>query len=162
MSLLRICWNAPTLAKIEFGCFGVNGKIDRHLKFYAQSTTMCDITTRQNVLRPRVKFGFTAYDTFHCLWSWGTINSSQSGRQVEVLAADAAYEAVFCGDGVAQLVERLPQDPMDSMTGSSKPVRSAIQTMWFCFRVKNVALTRCRCAQPPCVYTRIKMITYTR
>ena len=30
------------------------------------------------------------------------------------------------------------------------------------FRVKNVVLTRCRRAQPPCVYARIKMITHAR
>ena len=30
----------------------------------------------------------------------------------------------MCGDGVAQLVERRPQDPMDSITRGSNPVRS--------------------------------------
>ena len=47
------------------------------------------------------------------------------------------------GDGVAQLVERLTQDPK---ARGSNPARGT--------RVKNVVLTRCQCAQPPpCVYT---------
>ena len=33
--------------------------------------------------------------------------------------------------------------------------------LWEFFRVKNVVLTHCQCSQPPCVYTRIRMITYT-
>ena len=61
-------------------------------------------------------------------------------------------------DGVAQLVERRTRDPM---TGGSNPacVRS---TTKICesFSESNVVLTRCRCAQPPCVHARKRMITY--
>ena len=34
--------------------------------------------------------------------------------------------------------------------------------LWEFFRVKYFVLTRCRCVQPPCVYARIRMITYAR
>ena len=61
-------------------------------------------------------------------------------------------------DGVAQLVERRTQDPKDR---GSNHVRSTHKIVSF-FRVKNVVLARCRCAQPPCVHARIRMITYAR
>ena len=58
------------------------------------------------------------------------------------------------GDRVAHLVERQNKHPM---TRGSIPVKST--TCEF-FRVKNVVMTRCRCAQPPCICARIRMITY--
>ena len=45
---------------------------------------------------------------------------------------------------------------------SSNPVRSTRKKLWEFFRVTDVVLTPCRCAQPLCVYARIKMITYAR
>ena len=59
---------------------------------------------------------------------------------------------VIRGDGVAQLVERRTQDPKDR---GSNPVRSTRVVCEF-FRVKNVVLTRYRCAQPPYVYIRTR------
>ena len=61
-------------------------------------------------------------------------------------------------DGVAQLVEDQIRDPK---TGGSNPacVRSTRKLCENFFQVKNV-LTRCRCTQPPCVYARVRMITY--
>ena len=53
------------------------------------------------------------------------------------------------GDVVAQLVERRPRDPMDSMTRGSNPVRSTKFVR--VFPSENVVLTRCRCAPTPCV-----------
>ena len=55
-------------------------------------------------------------------------------------------------DMVAQLVECRTQDPKEE---GSNPVRSTRKICEF-FRVKNV-LTRCQCAQPPCVYARTRM-----
>ena len=63
------------------------------------------------------------------------------------------------GDVVAQLVERRPRDPMDSMTRGSNPVRGTI-TICKRFPSQNVVLTRCRCAPPPCVNARLR--TYSR
>ena len=62
------------------------------------------------------------------------------------------------GDGVAQWLERRTQDPK---ARGSNPVRSTRNICKF-FRVKNVVLPRCRCAEPPCVYARTIMITYAR
>ena len=57
------------------------------------------------------------------------------------------------GDGVSQWVERRPQDPMDSMTRGSNPVRNTRKMCEF-FGVKHVVLTRCRCSPIPlCIYT---------
>ena len=42
---------------------------------------------------------------------------------------------MFTGDVVAQLVERQPQDPMDSLTRGSNPVQSTRQICEF-FQVK--------------------------
>ena len=58
------------------------------------------------------------------------------------------------GDVVAQLVERLPGDPMDSMTRRLNHVRSTGK-IWV-LPSQNVVLTRW-CAQPPCVYACIRM-----
>ena len=49
-------------------------------------------------------------------------------------------------------------DPKDE---GLNPVRSTKQICEF-FRVKNVVLTRCRCAHPSCVHARTIMITYRR
>ena len=62
------------------------------------------------------------------------------------------------GDGVSQLVERRTQDPKEE---GSIPVRSIRKTCEF-FGVKNVVLTHCRWAQPPCVYTSTRMIMHAR
>ena len=61
--------------------------------------------------------------------------------------------------GDARLIERRTQD---SMTWGSNPIRRTRKTCQF-FRVKNVVLTCCRCAQPRCAYIImcIGMITYT-
>ena len=49
---------------------------------------------------------------------------------------------------MAQLVERWTQDPK---TGGSDPsLARSIRKICEFFRVKNVVMTRCRCAQPPC------------
>ena len=50
--------------------------------------------------------------------------------------------------GVAQWLERRAQGPKDR---GSNPGRSTRQICEL-FRVRNVVLTRCRCAQPPRVY----------
>ena len=64
------------------------------------------------------------------------------------------------GKAKAQLVERRTRDP--KIRGSN-PVRSSLQDIFMSFsESKNIVLTRCRCAQPPCVYARIRMITYAR
>ena len=56
------------------------------------------------------------------------------------------------GVGVAQLVERRAQDSMTSVTRVRTP--SGAQEKCEFFRVKNVGLTRYRCAQPPsCIRT---------
>ena len=63
--------------------------------------------------------------------------------------------------GVNQLVERRPQDRMDSMTRGSNPILSTRKSCEF-FRVEDVVPSHCKCVQPPCVYARIRMITYAR
>ena len=65
------------------------------------------------------------------------------------------------GDVVAQLVERRPQDPMDSMTRGSNPIRTQEKHLRV-FTSQNVVLTGCRCAPPPWVHAHIRMITYAR
>ena len=52
----------------------------------------------------------------------------------------------------------LDSDPKDE---GSNPVRSTRNMCEFS-RVKNVVQTRFRCAQPPCVHARTRMITYAR
>ena len=64
------------------------------------------------------------------------------------------------GDVVAQLVERWPQDPMDSMTKVRIPSGAQEKFVRGFFSSENVVLTRCRCAPHPCVYARIR--TYAR
>ena len=56
------------------------------------------------------------------------------------------------GDGLAQWLERWTGDPK---VEGSNPVRSTTKNkfLW----VNKVVLTRCRCAQPPCVYCYIIM-----
>ena len=64
--------------------------------------------------------------------------------------------------GVAQLIERQPQDQMDSMTQGSNLVSTRTNCDFF-FRVKNVVLTRRRCAQPPvCIYTCTRSHTHVK
>ena len=58
---------------------------------------------------------------------------------------------LFWGGGVVQFSERRTRDPK---TRGSNPVRSTRKKKWEFVRVKNVVLTRCRCAQPPCVCIR--------
>ena len=41
-----------------------------------------------------------------------------------------------------------------------EPCQKHKKICWEFLQVKNVVLNRCRCAQPLCVYTRIRMITY--
>ena len=57
------------------------------------------------------------------------------------------------GGGLVHLVEGRTRDPK---TGGSNPacVMSTRKISESFFRVKNVVLTRCRCAPPPRVYTR--------
>ena len=62
------------------------------------------------------------------------------------------------GDGVAQVVERWTRDPK---TLGSNPVMIT-RKMYEGFSESKIVLTLCRCAQPPCVYSRIRMITYAR
>ena len=50
---------------------------------------------------------------------------------------------------------------MDSMTRVRTP-SGAHEKLVSCFRVKTVVLTRCRCAQLPCVHARIQMIMIVR
>ena len=71
------------------------------------------------------------------------------------------YYYYYCcrGDGLAWWLERWTRDPKDQ---GSNPVRSPRFFGEF-FQVKNVVLTRCRCAlQPLCVYAHTRMITYAR
>ena len=70
-------------------------------------------------------------------------------------AAQTCIKLKLLGEGVAQLVERWTRDPK---TRGSNAVRSTRKNCEF-FWVKNVVLTHCRCAQLPCVYTRLRMIT---
>ena len=69
---------------------------------------------------------------------------------------DVQHKATFItvyihdwGGGLAQWLERWTGD---LKVEGSNPVRSTRKTEFF--RVKNVVLTRCRCAQPPCVCIR--------
>ena len=60
---------------------------------------------------------------------------------------------------MAQLIKHRTRDPK---TRGSNPARSTRKKMSEFFRVKRAVLTpRCRCAQPPCVYARIRL-TRTR
>ena len=61
---------------------------------------------------------------------------------------------------MAQLVERWTRDPKNG--GSNTVCIRGTRKICEFFQAKNVVLTRCRCAQPLCVYARIRMITYTR
>ena len=70
----------------------------------------------------------------------------------------ASVARIARGDEVAQWVERRTRDPKDQ---GSNPVGSTRKNCEF-FRVKNVVLTGCRCALPPCVYARTRMTTYAR
>ena len=68
---------------------------------------------------------------------------------------------------VAQLVEHVPRDLMDSMTRGSNPVRSTRKFVRI-FPSQNVVLTRCHsvsvnchCAPPPCEFiirTRLELV----
>ena len=85
--------------------------------------------------------------TFHCTHTWG--NRGGSSWLIDGLI-----------DGFkSKLVERRTQDSITSVTPRSNPVKSAGKICEF-FGVKNVVLTRCRRAQPPCVFARIRMTTY--
>ena len=55
---------------------------------------------------------------------------------------------IIMGDVVAQLVERRPRDPMDSMTRPMHKRHYFVRV----FPSQNAVLTQCRCASPPCVY----------
>ena len=62
------------------------------------------------------------------------------------------------GDGVAQLVEhRLAIQRPEVRTPSG-----AQETIVRVFPSQNVVLTRCRCAQPLCVYARTRMMNHVR
>ena len=56
---------------------------------------------------------------------------------------------LMSGDGLAQWLELWTGDPK---VEGLNPVRSTRKTVFFL--VKNIVLTRCWCAQPPCVYAR--------
>ena len=64
------------------------------------------------------------------------------------------------GEGVAQLVERRPRDPIDSLTRDSNPVRSTRIKLWEFFRVKML----CWLVGVPhtCVYTNAKERTHIK
>ena len=57
------------------------------------------------------------------------------------------------GDVVAQLVERLPRDPMDSMTRGSNPVRSIRNICESCSESKCCADSLSVCYTPVCIRT---------
>ena len=59
------------------------------------------------------------------------------------------------GDRVAQWVQH---GTRHSMTQVQTPLGAQEKIKYF-FQVKNVVLTHSQCAQPPCVYARIRMIT---
>ena len=71
--------------------------------------------------------------------------------------------AYVWGDGVAQLVEHrtLIQRTKVRIPSGSNQVRSTRNICEF-FRVKNVVLTRFRCAQPLCVHAHTRIITCAR
>ena len=61
----------------------------------------------------------------------------ESGDDVETQCKAVTIHSEKKGDVVAQLVERRPPDPVDSMTRGSNPVRSTRQIYKrFFFRVK--------------------------
>ena len=70
----------------------------------------------------------------------------------------------YIRDGVAQLVEL--SDSRSKYTKDRRfesRLRQEQKTnLWEFFRVKIVKLTHSRCAQPPCVHARIRIITYAR
>ena len=57
------------------------------------------------------------------------------------------------GDGVAQLVERQPQDPMDSMIRGTNPVRSTRKICESFSELKCCAYLLLVCPTPVCIRT---------
>ena len=110
------------------------------------------------------KFCFTQMTVYYTI-HWGEMKSNEWGKQTPQTPkpykkhnTHTPKTITIWDDGVAQLVERRTQDLKDR---GSNPIRSTITICEF-FSDKNVVLTRCRCAQPPCVYSRTRMITYAR
>ena len=66
------------------------------------------------------------------------------------------FMIIFWGDGVAQLVEHRLEIPKPEVRTPSGEHEKFVSV----FLSQNVVLTHCRCAQPLCVYSRIRMITY--
>ena len=64
------------------------------------------------------------------------------------------------GDGVVQFVKRRTQDPTPEVR--TRSASGAQETCVILFPSQNVVLTRCQCAQPPCVHAGIRMITHAR
>ena len=62
------------------------------------------------------------------------------------------------GDGLAQWLERWTGDPK---VEGSNPVSSTRTLVGFS-ESKKVVLTRCRCAQTPCAYARVRKTMYAR
>ena len=92
------------------------------------------------------------------LWAYGTWTHSML-KYVQPFAYNSGY--VFGGsrgDGVAQLVERQTPHFIIWVHIPSGAQEKLNEFFW----VKHVVLTRCLCAQPLCVHTRIRMITYVR
>ena len=82
--------------------------------------------------------------------------------QLHVLLVVLLGRLEYWGDGVAQLVERRTRGSMTSVTPVRTPLGAPETFVKKKIQVKNVVLTRCRCAHPPCVDARIRMITYAR
>ena len=107
----------------------------------------------QHLVKQRVEFPSNCLNQF--VFSFGPLSY--------VLPVVCPTSHICVGDGVVQLVERRNLNRNPKIGGSNPAsVRSTRIIYESFFRFKNVVLTRCRCAQPPCVYARIRMIMYAR
>ena len=71
------------------------------------------------------------------------------GQVQAAIERRVVYQNIDWGDGLAQWLERWTEYPK---VEGSNPVRSTRNLFEF-VRVKKFVLIRCRCAQPPVVYT---------
>ena len=132
--------------QITYGWLGDNRRVigwDRRSQLNIASCPTTLVTySRLYFLDP--KFRGTAEWQHNC-----QCNSSVAERVFDCRCFLTAFIEPARGDGLAQWLERWTQYP--KVEGSNF-VRSTRKTL-IIFRVKKVALIRCRCIQPPCVYT---------
>ena len=102
----------------------------------------------------------------HCLsflssyvpWTVYFLCCDQCGLYVIGRWMNPSFESL--GNVVAQLVERQPRDPMDSMTRGSNPVRSTT-TICESFSESKCGADSSVCPIPVCVRTHTNALTYT-